>query len=299
MIAKLRTPDTQFKGLPGFNFAPNYVEDILGYEGLRGHYLDEGPADAKEVFLCLHGEPSWSYLYRKMIPIFVAAGIRVIAPDWLGFGRSDKPVDDSVHTFDFHRNYMLAFIKHLDLQSVTLVCQDWGGVLGLTLPMAMPDRFKRLLIMNTGLMEGPVNSPAFEAWKADIVTDPDTPVAFVMQKYEPVINEAEAAAYAAPFPDQTYKAAPRSFPKMIAKTDDAPGVEISRQAAKFWSEDWVGESFMAIGMRDEMLGPVVMNYMRTVIKGCPEPMKIDDAGHFVQEHGEAVARRALKAFDLA
>ncbi|MEM1363093.1 MAG: haloalkane dehalogenase [Pseudomonadota bacterium] len=298
MIDALRTPDTRFENLPGFTFTPHYLDSLPGYEGLRGHYLDEGDPDAKEVFLCLHGEPSWSYLYRKMIPVFAAAGLRVIAPDWLGFGRSDKPTDDDVYSFDFHRTYMLALIRHLDLQNVTLVCQDWGGVLGLTLPMEMPERFKRLLIMNTGLMAGPVKSAAFEEWKADIISHPDVPVDAIMQKYEPVISDAEAAAYKAPFPDHRYKAGVRKFPKLIATTMDAPGVATSQRAAKFWSEDWQGESFMAIGMRDKMLGPDVMNFMRTIIKGCPEPMEVSEGGHFVQEHGAEIARRALVAFGL-
>lgn len=294
----LRTPDIRFKNLPDFDFTPNYVTDLPGYEGLRGHYLDEGPRDAEEIFLCLHGEPTWSYLYRKMIPIFTAAGIRVIAPDWLGFGRSDKPVDDDTYNFHFHRNYMLALIRHLDLQNVTLVCQDWGGILGLTLPMEMPERFKRLLVMNTAIMAGPADSPAFDQWKADITTNPDVPLAQIMQKYEPAISEAEAAAYAAPFPDQRYKAGVRRFPKMVAMTESAEGVDTSRKAAAFWSNQWDGESFMAIGMKDKMLGPPVMNFLRTIIKGCPEPMEILDAHHFVQEHGVAVARQALKQFAL-
>lgn len=294
----LRTPDDRFENLPDFDFSPRYVTDLPGYEGLRGHYLDEGPRDAKEIFLCLHGEPTWSYLYRKMIPIFTAADIRVIVPDWLGFGRSDKPVDDDTYNFHFHRNYMLALIQQLDLQNVTLVCQDWGGILGLTLPMEMPERFKRLLVMNTALMAGPANSPAFDQWKADITTNPDVPLAQIMQKYEPVISDAEAAAYAAPFPDQRYKAGVRRFPKMVAMTADTDGVDTSRKAAGFWSNEWDGESFMAIGMKDEMLGPPVMNFLRTVIKGCPEPMEVPHAHHFVQEHGVAVAQQALKTFGL-
>ena len=137
----LRTPDDRFANVPDYPFEPHYLDDLPGYEGLRGHYLDEGDPDANEVFLCLHGEPSWSYLYRKMIPVFVEAGARVIAPDLLGFGRSDKPTDEAVYTFDFHRNYLMRLIERLDLQRVTLVCQDWGGVLGLTIPQDMPERF--------------------------------------------------------------------------------------------------------------------------------------------------------------
>lgn len=300
MLKAIRTPDSRFENLSDYPFNPHYVEDLPEYEGLRGHYVDEGDPNAEEVFLCLHGEPSWSYIYRKMIPVFVGAGARVIAPDWLGFGKSDKPVDDETYSFHWHRDYMLSLIKHLDLNNITLVVQDWGGVLGLTLPQEMPERFKRLVIMNTGLMAGPVNMPAFDAWQADIESDPDVPIEFIMQKNEPSITEATAQAYAAPFPDKTYKAGVRRFPHLIARSIDAPGVDTSQQAAGFWSSQWTGESFMAIGMQDQMLGPGVMNHIRTIINGCPEPLEIADGGHFVQEAaGELIARKALEHFGMA
>lgn len=296
----LRTPDSRFESLLDYPFDPNYVEDLPRYEGLRGHYVDEGDPNAEEVFFCLHGEPSWSYIYRKMIPVFLGAGARVIAPDWLGFGKSDKPVDDETYSFHWHRDYMLSLIKHLDLNNITLVVQDWGGVLGLTLPQEMPERFKRLVIMNTGLMAGPVNMPAFDAWQADIESDPDVPIEFIMQKNEPSITEATAQAYAAPFPDKTYKAGVRRFPHLIARSIDAPGVDTSQQAAAFWSSQWTGESFIAIGMKDQMLGPGVMNHISTIINGCPEPLEIADGGHFVQEAaGELIARKALEHFGMA
>ena len=152
-IEALRTPDERFAMLPAFPYTPHYIDTLPGYESLRMAYVDEGSSE-DEVFLCLHGEPSWSYLYRKMIPVFVGAGHRAVAPDLYGFGRSDKPVDDDVYTFDFHRNSLIRFIEHLDLKNITLVCQDWGGILGLTLPMDMPGRFKRLLVMNTGMPVG-------------------------------------------------------------------------------------------------------------------------------------------------
>ena len=126
MTEILRTPEERFDRLPGFAYPPNYVEDLPGYGGLRMHYLDEGPQDARQVFLCLHGEPTWSYLYRKMIPVFTAAGHRAVAPDLFGFGRSDKPVDDEAYGFEFHRGSLLLFIEALGLQGITLVCQDWG-----------------------------------------------------------------------------------------------------------------------------------------------------------------------------
>ena len=149
-VDALRTPEARFEGLPGYPFAPHYRDDLAGYSSLRMHYLDEGAANAR-VALCLHGQPTWSYLYRKMIPGLVSAGYRVIAPDMFGFGRSDKPVEDAAYTFDFHRHSLIAFIRALDIRRVTLVCQDWGGLLGLTIPMEMADRFEALLVMNTTL----------------------------------------------------------------------------------------------------------------------------------------------------
>ncbi|MEM6672031.1 MAG: haloalkane dehalogenase [Planctomycetota bacterium] len=297
MSSALRTPDERFESLPDYPFPPNYVDDLPGFEGLRVHYLDEGDPAAKEVFLCLHGEPSWSYLYRKMIPVFTAAGARVVAPDLLGFGRSDKPVDDATYTFDLHRKSLMRLIERLDLQRVTLVCQDWGGVLGLTIPHDMPGRFERLLIMNTGIMTGQVNE-AFLEWKAYIDSNPDVPVGEIMRRHAPGIRPDEVAAYEAPFPDAEFKAGVRRFPSLIATRPDFPGVETSMRALRFWSEEWTGETFMAIGMQDPMLGPEVMGHMRELIAGCPEPMELPDAGHFVQEQGEQIAHRALEHFGV-
>ena len=296
MIDKLRTPDACFEGLPDYPFEPNYLENLAGFDGLRGHYLDEGDPQAQNVFLCLHGEPTWSYLYRKMIPVFTRHGARVIAPDLLGFGKSDKPVDEDVYTFKFHRDYLLALIEHLDLQNITLVCQDWGGLLGLTLPIESSDRYKGLLIMNTALMLGPVDSPAFDAWKAYVAGSENLDLAKFMRKHEPVISEAEAAAYAAPFPSRAHKAGVYKFP-MLVGTDEY-GIEVSKKAATFWSTQWNGESFMAVGMKDPMLGPPVMAQMRQLIRGCPAPLEIEEAGHFVQEHGGVIAERAVEAFGI-
>ncbi|MEM9669415.1 MAG: haloalkane dehalogenase [Pseudomonadota bacterium] len=291
-----RTPDERFANLPGFDFAPHYIEDLPGYESLRVHYLDEGADDAVETFLCLHGQPSWSYLYRKMIPVFTGSGGRVIAPDWLGFGKSDKPVDDEAYTFTFHRNMMLAFIERLDLTNITLVCQDWGGILGLTLPQDMPDRFSRLIVMNTAIPVGQSPGAGFEAWKAFAASQPDMDVGALMKRGTPILSDEEAAAYAAPFPDITYKAGVRRFPEMVMVSPEMDGVEISKKAAQFWANDWAGKSFMAIGMADPVLGGDVMDKLCEGIRGCPEPMRIEDGGHFVQEWGEPIAEAALTHF---
>ncbi len=295
-IEALRTPDVRFEGLPDWPYAPHYVDDLPGYEGLRVHYVDEGPQNAVRTYLCLHGQPDWAYLYRKMIPVFLDSGARVIAPDWLGFGRSDKPVADDVYTFHFHRNMMMELIKRLDLQQVTLVCQDWGGLLGLTIPPDMPERFERLIVMNTTIATGESPSPGFDAWKAFSASQPDMDVAALMKRGTPILTDAEAAAYGAPFPDVTYKAGVRRFPEMVMVSPSMEGVKTARRAAEWWSREWHGDTFMAVGGADPVLGPPVMEKLRKLIKDCPEPMVIEEAGHFVQEWGAPVAKAALKAF---
>jgi pimeloyl-ACP methyl ester carboxylesterase len=294
----LRTPDERFQGLPGFAFAPHYLEGLAGYGALRVHYLDEAPGTAAtgRTVLCLHGEPTWCYLYRKMIPVFTAAGHRVIAPDFFGFGRSDKPVDDGLYTFDFHRGMLMRFIEALDLRRVTLVVQDWGGLLGLTLPMEFPDRIDRLIVMNTGLGIGRSPGPGFDAWKAFVAANPDFDIATLMKRSEPALSDGEAAAYAAPFPDRRYRAGVRRFPALVPVAPDMEGVEVSRRAAEFFRTRWTGPTFMAIGMRDPVLGPPVMQALAQTIRGCPPPLELPRAGHFVQEHGQEVAEAALAAF---
>lgn len=294
----LRTDDSRFAGLPGFDFAPHYLDDLAGYDGLRVHYLDEGPVEATETFLCLHGQPTWSYLYRKMTPVFTQAGHRVIAPDLLGFGRSDKPVDESVYTFAFHRGMLMALIERLGLQRVTLVCQDWGGILGLTIPPAMPERFVRLLVMNTTIPLGEPVSDGFDRWRAFNRSQPDLDVAALMQRSQPDMTAAEAAAYAAPFPDARYKAGVRRFPELVMTDPGMAGIAEAERAARFWRDEWLGPTFMAVGMTDPVLGPEVMDRLCATIRGCPPPFEVADGGHFVQEKGEAIARAALKAFGI-
>ncbi len=291
----LRTPDECFAGLPDYPFAPHYLADSAG-TGLRLHYLDEGPADASVVWLCLHGQPTWSYLYRRMLPVFTAAGHRVVAPDLIGFGRSDKPVEESVYGFDFHRSVLIDLVERLDLQRVRLVCQDWGGLLGLTLPLAFPERFAGLLVMNTALATGDVPlGEGFLAWRAFARTQHDLDIAALMRRSTPILSESEAAAYAAPFPDARYKAGVRRFPELVPDHPGAPGAALSRAARSWWREEWQGRTLMAVGMQDPVLGPQAMHYLRAQIRGCPQPLPIHDAGHFVQEWGAPIAQRAVES----
>jgi pimeloyl-ACP methyl ester carboxylesterase len=293
----LRTPDARFTGLPGFPYAPHYTAALPGFEGIQVHYLDEGPADAGTTVLCLHGQPTWSYLYRKMLPVFVAAGRRVVAPDFIGFGRSDKPEDEAFYTFTRHRDMLIAFVRSLGLSNVTLVVQDWGGLLGLTLPIALPGVVQRLIVMNTALGTGDVPlGKGFTDWRAFSNSRPDMDIAMLMARSTPVLTPAEAQAYAAPFPDARFKAGVRRFPNLVPDHPDADGAAVSREARDWWSTKWDGASFMAVGMRDPVLGPPAMDMLRTWIRGCPEPMEVAEGGHFLQEHGEPIARAALAAF---
>jgi len=292
----LRTPDDRFAALPGFPFAPRYLDALPSAPGLRLHYLDEGPRGAP-VALCLHGQPTWSYLYRKMIPAFLEAGMRVLAPDLFGFGRSDKPTDEAVYTFNFHRATLLDFVSHHGLQGATLVCQDWGGLLGLTLPMDLPGAFSRLIVMNTGLGTGDIPlGQGFLAWRAFNNSHPDMDIAGLMQRAVPGISPAEAAAYAAPYPDATYKAGVRRFPNLVPDNPDAGGAALSRRARDWWGRDWDGETFMAIGMQDPVLGPPAMRLLRSLIRNCPPPLELPGAGHFVQEAGAVIVEAALRHF---
>jgi haloalkane dehalogenase len=268
--------------LPGFPYAARFTS----WRDWRVHYLDEGRGE--RTFLCLHGEPTWSYLYRRMIPHFVARGARVVAPDFIGFGRSDKPEDEALYTFDFHRRFLLELIQRLELKRITLVVQDWGGLLGLTLPMELPE-IEQLFVMNTALATGDVPlSEGFIAWRAYVARTPDLPCGKLLTRTCPHLSAAEAAGYDAPFPTFASKAGVRRFPQLVPEKYDDPGAAISRKARDWLQHSWRGETFMAVGAKDPVLGPPVMNVLRGWIRGCPEPVVIENGGHFLQEWGDEV-----------
>ena len=298
----LRTPDSAFDALPGYPWAPHYISNLPSLAGLRLHYLDEGAATAagqnnRWTYLCLHGNPAWSYLYRKMIPVFLAAGHRVVAPDLIGFGKSDKPKKGSFHSFTRHRQILLELVEHLDLKNVVLVVQDWGGLLGLTLPMASPDRYKGLLVMNTTLATGDVPlPPGFLAWREMCANNPAFDVARLFARGNPQMSAEECAAYNAPFPDNGHRAALHAFPAMVPEFEDSDGAAVSRQARDFWRERWQGQTLMAVGAQDPVLGLPVMQLLQKQIQGCPAPLVLNHAGHFVPEQGQAIAQHALGVF---
>ncbi len=294
----LRTPEHCFENLSGFDTAPHYVDDLPGYEGLRLHYVDEGPRDAKEVWLCLHGEPTWSYLYRKFIPLLTGRGIRVVAPDLFGFGRSDKPADRGVHTFTFHRRALLEFLDRMQLPPVTLVCQDWGGILGLTLPMELPEQFRKLVVMNTALPAGQPPGPGFLAWRAYVEAFPDLDVARLMKRACPELDERECDAYNAPFPDVKFKTGVQRMPQIVPIEESMDGAKLTAHAKQWWASTWSGESQMVIGAQDPVLGPEIMHDLHNHINACPKPLLLPNAGHFVPESASEFLPQILDRFDV-
>ena len=213
------------------------------------------------------------------------------------FWTCDKPKKDAAHSFGWHRQVLLEFIDRLDLRDVVLVVQDWGGILGLTLPMAAPGRYQGLLVMNTTLATGltPL-SDGFLAWRDWCKSQPQFDVGKLLLRGNHSLSAQEAAAYNAPFPDKGYRAALRAFPPMVPESPDSPGAAISRQAQAFWQNDWQGRSLMAVGVQDPVLGEPVMRQLQSQIRGCPEPLLLPDAGHFVQEQGRAIAEAAVRHF---
>ena len=290
----LRTPDERFVGLPAYAFAPHYVE-LDG--GVRMHYVDEGPRDG-QVVLMLHGEPSWSYLYRKMVPVVTAAGLRAVAPDLVGFGRSDKPASQDDYTYQTHVDWMAAFVERTGLRGITLVCQDWGGLIGLRVAAEHPERFARIVAANTFLPTGDhPPGEAFLRWQTFSQTAPELPIgAIVRGGCRTALPPEVIAAYDAPFPDERYKAGARVFPRLVPTRPDDPASEANRRAwevLKRWEKPFLtafsdGDPITRGGDRAfQAMVPGAAGQPHTTIAG---------GGHFLQEdRGEELAQ-AVVAF---
>lgn len=280
-MEKHRTPDERFNALPDYPFAPHYSELK---DGLRLHYVDEGPRDGRPV-LMMHGEPSWSFLYRHMIAPVAEAGCRAIAPDLIGFGKSDKPAQTSDYSYTAHFNWMLEWFDSLDLSGVVLFCQDWGGLIGLRLVAARPDRFAAVIAGNTMLPTGEATPPdAFLAWQQFSQTVPEFPTGKILQEATVRdLSDAEIAAYDAPYPDETYKAGARIFPALVPTSPDQDGAADNRAA---WTvlKNWTKPFVTCFSDQDPVTkgGDTVFQKLIPGTKGQPHKI-IKDGGHFLQE----------------
>ena len=293
----LRTPDGRFENLPDFDFDPNYVE-LDDTEGgrLRMHYLDEGPADAAPV-LVIHGEPTWCYLYRNMIPIFAVAGKRVVAPDLVGFGRSDKPTERADYTYQRHVDWMADWLQQVDLQNITLVCQDWGGLIGLRLVALTPERFASVVVANTALPTGDTPmSAAFHSWRDFSQSVPDFNSGHIVYGgTTSKITGAEVAAYNAPFPDASFQAGARQFPMLVPDTPDNPASKPNRAA---WGVlRTLDIPFLTVfGADDKVMGGVEKVFQKTIPGAVGHNhVVLPNAGHFLQEDvGPELAQATLE-----
>ncbi|OUS31128.1 haloalkane dehalogenase [Gammaproteobacteria bacterium 45_16_T64] len=279
MTKILRTPEDRFQRLPNYAFTPNYLE----VDSLRMHYIDEGPSDADPV-LMLHGEPTWSYLYRHMIPIVGAAGHRVIAPDLIGFGKSDKPTNIEDYSYQLHMDWITQFIEALDLKNITLVCQDWGSLLGLRLAAENEDRFKAIVIGN-GMLPTGDNAPpvAFKLWKNFAVHSPILPIAKIIEFGSfKTLSKDERRAYNAPFPSKEYKAGARAFPKLVPVTPNDPANEANKKAWKIL-EAWEKPFVTAFSNGDPIMRGFDKIFHQKVPGSKGRKHVTLKGGHFLQE----------------
>jgi haloalkane dehalogenase len=288
MAEIFRTDDARFEELPGYDFEPHYAE----LEGLRLHYVDEGQGPP---IVCFHGEPTWAYLYRKLVPALVDAGHRVICPDYAGFGRSDKPTDQGWYSYDRHVELISALLAGLELSDATVVVQDWGGPIGLRWAVENDDRVARLVILNTGLFTGRV-SKGFLAWRDFARRNPDLPVGFVIQGATATeLPDEVVAAYEAPFPTPESKAGAAAFPLLVPTSDDEPGADEMRAVSDALSR-WEKPVLVAFSDSDPVFPyPRAGQAFADLIPGAGEQVRIEDAAHFLQEdRGEQIAEHVLR-----
>jgi haloalkane dehalogenase len=291
----LRTPDERFENLSDYPFDPHYMEIVDPDLGrLRIHYVDEGPAHGP-VVVCLHGEPTWSYLYRKMIPLFAMAGFRVLAPDLIGFGRSDKPSERGDYTYAKHVRWMSDWLVAMGLCDVTLLGQDWGGLIGLRMVAEMPERFAQFSLSNTGLPTGDhaVNE-AFHRWRKFSQEDPDFDIGFIVNLFgHGNLSDDEMAAYRAPFPSDEYKAGARQFPLLVPIEPHNPASEDNRRAWKVLME-WHKPALMCFSDADPIMAGGEKPFLKLVPGTRGQPHATLKGRHFIQEEdGEAWARAVI------
>ncbi len=288
MIEIIRTPEERFENLPDYNFIPHYIELA---DGIRMHYIDEGDKTNPTVLL-LHGEPSWSFLYRKMIPILVANNFRVIAPDLIGFGKSDKPKRQSDYSYQNHMDWLTSFIEQLDLNNMLLFCQDWGGLTGLRLITQLEDRFSMVVASNTTLPTGNIEMPeVFLKWREFSQKSPDFDIGQVIDKGTVAdLSEEVIAAYNAPYPSEEYKAGARIFPMLVPVEMDDPESAKNRSAWEILAK-WEKPFLTIFGDQDYIMKGAEVIFQKIIPGTKGQDHTHLNAGHFIQEEkGEELAK---------
>ena len=293
----LRTPLEQFESLPDYPWPAHYTRDLPSLAGLRMHYLDEGPRDADVVWLCLHGYPTWSYLYRHMLPVWLQAGHRVVVPDLMGFGKSDKPKKAAFHRFSWHRQVLLELVQALDLRQVRLVGQDWGGMVGLTLPHADPSRYCGLLAMATWLPSGDAELPqSLEQWRWRWTRRPFQNISQALLDADPTLDAHRCEAYEAPFADLGQRAVLQAFAALVPDSPEADGALHCRHARDFWRLQTRIRVMVAGGQRDAVCTADDLTSLGATLAGCSPISWMAESGHFTPEYGTALARAAIDYF---
>ncbi len=294
-VPSVRTPEERFTNLVDYPFAPHYVS----VDGLRMHHVDEGAATAAPV-LMLHGEPTWSYLYRSMIPVFAAAGMRAVAPDLIGFGKSDKPTRRADYTYQQHLDWLTEWLEKVDLRGITLVCQDWGSLLGLRLAAENPDRFDRIVVANGFLPTGDRDpGAAFKVWRAFTAYSPLFPIGRIVDTgTKRSLSSAERAAYDAPFPSSRYKVGARAFPSLVPTSPKDPAAAANTLAWEALGR-WEKPFLTLFGRSDPILGKADTPLQEHVPGAAGQPHDRLDGSHFVQEDvGAEIARRTVSWIGL-
>lgn len=301
----IRTPESRFQNLYNYNYNPLYVNHLSELDNMRMAYIDVGN-DINGTALCLHGNPTWGYMYRHIVPILVKSGFRVIVPDLIGFGRSDKPIDESWHTIERHHNILKSFVEYLAINNAMLICHDWGGILGLNLLPDLPRTFNRLVIGNTALPSHRLDKKWFKLWNKWVSTnnqiyDFNLALNLLPSKYIGPINSMqelllreELHGFMAPYPGPEYKSAFRIFPSLLVKDTDSFIVQQGEKSLSFLKTNWDGQCLIAAGTRDKLFYNSTID-LHNIIKGSHEPLIINSS-HWVFEYGEMIISEALKKF---
>ena len=297
-----RTPEKNFHNLPSFPYKLHYLDKVEGFEGfkdgLRISYLDEGPKDSELTFLMIHGHLTWSYMWRHFIKILIDSNHRAIAVDLPGFGRSDKPIDEKNYTFSNLRNTLINTINRLDLKNIVLVVHEWGGFLGLTIPMEFYERFAGIIVHSTAVTTGTqIMSESYSDWRKYCNDNPDMNIRAIIARTNRVLNLKECNAYHAPFDNYESKAALRALPKIVPDNPQKDGAQISRDASLWLSEQFDGPAVLLSGMRDPLFPQEVIKNLGNIIKGINVLPGKDNAGHFLPEWAMEYGENLLSQFD--